>query len=98
MHLSRRICATCASCRLQLHPMPDTPVTCGSAGTCASWHTMRHCMSSPQANPAGSVLFAAGETPKRALQLWRWMYSDDLWIRYVEDTLAQQGGFSASFM
>eukprot|EP00891_Asterochloris_glomerata_P001224 jgi/Astpho2/1224/gw1.00023.18.1_t len=26
------------------------------------------------------------------------MYSDDLWIKRVEDTLAQQGGFSASFI
>ena len=95
--LSRHICVTCAACRLSLQ-MPDTSVTCRSASICASGQTTRLCMSSPDANPGGGVAVAAGESPKRALQLWRWMYSDDLWIKRVEDTLAQQGGFSASFM
>ena len=44
------------------------------------------------------MFFAAGESPKRAQQLWNWMWRDNLWIHRVEETRAQQGGFSASFM
>lgn len=38
--------------------------------------------------------------PKRALQIWRWMYYDGRWIRSLEDAAAgrAQNGFSAAFL
>lgn len=38
--------------------------------------------------------------PKRALQLWRFMYYDRLWVRSLEDAAAArvQNGFSAAFL
>ena len=40
----------------------------------------------------------AGERTRRALQLWRWMYSDGRWIKHVGGTSALQNGFSSSFV
>jgi 23S rRNA (adenine2503-C2)-methyltransferase len=38
-----------------------------------------------------------GETPRRAKQLWRWLYSDDGLAGAPEDTVGLQNGFSAVF-
>lgn len=51
--------------------------------------------------PAPPRLCAAGEDgPKRALQLWRFMYYDCKWIRSLEDAAVERGaqnGFSPAF-
>eukprot|EP00775_Hariotina_reticulata_P001248 gene1248-1588_t len=39
-----------------------------------------------------------GESPKRALQLWRWMYYDHNWISSLQETLGRQNGLSQPFI
>lgn len=40
----------------------------------------------------------AGENgPRRAMQLWRWLYFDDNWISTFEETISRQNGLSQSF-
>ncbi len=64
-------------------------------------------LAAPAASPAHCVTLApplaspAGEDgPKRALQLWRFMYYDCKWIRSLEDAAVDKGvqsGFSRAF-
>jgi len=44
-----------------------------------------------------SLAWPAGETPRRALQLWRWLYYDNNWISSFRQTVGQQNGLSAAF-
>lgn len=37
------------------------------------------------------------ELPRRAKQLWRWMYYDNKWANSFRETLGQQSGLSAAF-
>jgi hypothetical protein len=39
----------------------------------------------------------AGESPRRAKQLWRWMYYDHQWVSSFRETVGQQSGLSAAF-
>lgn len=39
----------------------------------------------------------AGETKRRAKQIWRWCYADDCWAGAPEDTVGVQYGFSPAF-
>eukprot|EP00877_Chromochloris_zofingiensis_P015210 jgi/Chrzof1/9943/Cz04g21170.t1 len=38
-----------------------------------------------------------GETSRRAMQIWRWLYSDNCWIQELHETIGTQNGFSAAF-
>jgi hypothetical protein len=40
----------------------------------------------------------AGEDPRRALQVWRWLYYDGHWVASLQDTLGQQNGFAQRFI
>lgn len=44
-----------------------------------------------------AVLLLLGEAPRRAKQLWRWMYYDNNWVSSFHDTVGQQSGLSAAF-
>lgn len=71
-----------------------------------------HLVQPPATNAITSVLLAqpdfarfvthltlpSGEDPRRALQIWRWMYYDNNWISSFQDTLGAQNGFSQSFI
>lgn len=41
---------------------------------------------------------AVGEDPRRALQIWRWLYYDNNWVASLQDTLGKQNGFSQRFI
>lgn len=40
----------------------------------------------------------AGESPKRALQVWRWLYADGCWVHALRETVGQQNGINAKFV
>lgn len=46
---------------------------------------------------SGPCCCALGEAPRRAKQLWRWMYYDNNWVSSFHDTVGQQSGLSAAF-
>ena len=48
-------------------------------------------------HPVAASAVVAGESSRRALQLWRWMYYDDCWMQRLEDTIGKQNGFSKAF-
>jgi hypothetical protein len=52
------------------------------------------------AEPVGLLIMraASGESSKRALQLWRWMYYDHNWISSFQETLGRQNGLSHTFI
>lgn len=63
-----------------------------------------HCLGSllllnPATDPSPPRLHPSctGEDPRRAKQLWRWLYYDNKWISSFGQTLGQQGGMSAAF-
>ncbi|GAX81183.1 hypothetical protein CEUSTIGMA_g8616.t1 [Chlamydomonas eustigma] len=41
---------------------------------------------------------SVGESAKRAMQLWRWMYADGQWMSNIEDTVGTTTGFSQGFV
>lgn len=52
----------------------------------------------PAAPESGfQTIRTAGESRRRATQIWRWMYADDNWASAPEDTIGVQNGFSAPF-
>lgn len=41
--------------------------------------------------------YCAGESVRRGLQLWRWLYYDNNWVASLEETIGRQNGVSATF-